>query len=79
MVTHTTTDASSAVSGFERRAMSSTLGVKLVHTSPVSLKEERILRQTMQKAERKFHLGYVIKAHYRLPYALIRLTVNVLL
>ncbi|KAH8910226.1 hypothetical protein BR93DRAFT_976382 [Coniochaeta sp. PMI_546] len=57
MSTHTTTDASSAVSGIDGPLPANTFGVRLVHTSPVSLKEEKVLKQTMQKAERKFHLG----------------------
>jgi hypothetical protein len=59
MVTHTTTDASSAVFGMEGPVTRNAFGVRLVHTSPVSSKEEKLLKQTMQKAERKFHLGYV--------------------
>lgn len=59
MGTHTTTDASSVVSGMEGRVACNDLGFRLVHTSPVSSKEERLLEQTTQKAERKFHLGYV--------------------
>jgi len=57
MVTHTTTDRLSAVTGMEGLVVAGPFGVRLVHTSPVSSKEERILKQTMQKAERKFHLG----------------------
>jgi hypothetical protein len=60
MSTHTTTDASSAVSGIDGPLPGpNAFGVKLVHVSPVSSKEEKVLKQTMQRAERKFHLGYV--------------------
>jgi len=58
MSTHTTTDASSAVSGIDGPMPAKAFGVRLVHTSPVSVREEKVLKQTMQRAERKFHLGY---------------------
>lgn len=67
MSTHnTTTDESSAASGMDGPLPAKAFGVRLVHTSPVSAKEERVLKQTMQRAERKFHLGYVTNAQQTL-------------
>lgn len=59
--THTTTtDASSAIFGAGRLpAGLNPISVKLVHVSPLSAREERTLRHTMHRTERKFHLGYV--------------------
>ncbi|KAB5570094.1 hypothetical protein GE09DRAFT_1170954 [Coniochaeta sp. 2T2.1] len=58
MSTGTTAEASSAVSGVDGPLSANAFGVRLVHTSPVSSKEEKVLKQTMQRAERKFHLGH---------------------
>ncbi|KAI0420058.1 hypothetical protein F5X98DRAFT_362133 [Xylaria grammica] len=32
-------------------------GVRLIYTSPISLKDDKIIRMTITKAERKFHVG----------------------
>ncbi|KAB5558641.1 hypothetical protein GE09DRAFT_120361 [Coniochaeta sp. 2T2.1] len=58
MSTGTTTEASSAISGVHGPLSANAFGVRLVHTSPVSSKEEKVLKQTLQRAERKFHLGH---------------------
>ena len=53
----TTTDLGSAASGASFAQDPDQFGIRLVHVSPVALWEEKLLRQSFEKAGRKFHIG----------------------
>lgn len=57
--TMATTDAGSAVSGAGGFQGSNPFGIRLVNVSPLSLKEEKALKYSLEKAGRRFHIGYV--------------------